>query len=298
VTDPKRGWLVTCPSFSPEHAHPSNPDVSICAGPTMDMQILRDLFDACATASEVLGVDKEFRAKVQTTRARLAPMQIGRWGQLQEWLEDWDKPGDHHRHVSPLYGLYPSAQITAGGTPELFEAARTLLQSRGDLATGWSEAWKVSLWGRLGEPEHAYRLLTDLVQNHTASDMLDNINTNGHGPAVFQIDANFGLTAGMAELLLQSHEGFLRLLPALPEAWETGSAQGLAARGGFLVDLDWRGNALQTATIRSALGRPCRLRLDRPPVVQVDGQSVPVHSDGVGLWRIETEPGKTYAITI
>ncbi len=294
VEEPSLKYLVTNPSNSPELTHHSG--VSICAGPTMDNQILRDLFNGCAKASELLGTDASFRAQVLAARDRLPPMKTGSRGNIQEWLYDWVETEQNHRHISHLYGLHPSNQITKRGTPALYTAARRTLELRGDDGTGWSLAWKINYWARMEEGTRAHDLIRALVTTaRLAPNMFDL-----HPP--FQIDGNFGATSGIAEMLLQSHNGELHVLPALPAAWPSGKAQGLRGRGGYTVDATWSSGGSTEILIRfdrdGTVNVRSRIFAGTYQVVDTTtGDTVSVtkpESDVIGLTG---QAGRTYRMT-
>lgn len=260
--DPSGRWLVVSPSISPENSYLPG-SIGVSAGTTMDNQLVFDVFNNFIDAAEELNIDHALADSIRTALEKLPPMQVGKFGQLQEWLSDWDDPKDKHRHISHLYGLYPSSQISPFRNPELAEAAITTLKHRGDKSTGWSMGWKVNWWARLLDGNQAYNLIREQLSppvgdtgqaGGTYPNLLD-----AHPP--FQIDGNFGCTAGIAEMLVQSYDGNIFILPALPDAWSKGSVKGLKVQGGFELSFSWEQGRLTKLTVLSNLGGNCRLRL-------------------------------------
>ncbi len=293
VEDPQ-GYLTTCPSTSPENKFltPSGQPCAVSHGSTMDLAIIRELLANCSEASRILNVDPEFRARLDAARARLRPPRIGRYGQLQEWDQDFDEVEPGHRHLSHLYGLYPGCQITVRGTPELARAAANSLERRlahGGGHTGWSCAWIINHWARLEEAERAYQAVLTLLRRSTYPNLFD-----VHPP--FQIDGNFGGAAGIAEMLLQSHAGEIHLLPALPAAWAQGHVRGLRARGGFTVDMEWQEGELVAATLVADRAARCRVRSREPLMVTMAGKPVEVVRPEEAVIEFATTAGAVYRL--
>jgi alpha-L-fucosidase 2 len=323
------GWLMTVPTVSPEHG-PRGKGTNVTAGSTMDNQIVFDVLSQTLQAAQVLGKDQQQQATLRSKLAKLPPMQVGRYGQLQEWLIDADDPKDEHRHISHLYGLYPSNQISPYTHPDLFTAAANTLKQRGDMATGWSLGWKTNFWARMLDGNHAFLIIKNMLhllpddskmREYPAGRTYPNL-FDAHPP--FQIDGNFGVSAGICEMLVQSHDGAVHLLPALPDAWNEGEVKGLRARGGFVVDEQWSGGQLKKATVHSTIGGTLRLRSYIPligkglkaatgtcPNELLKSADIrePLHSKELDHFEtlplrkvyeydVETEAGKTYTFTM
>jgi alpha-L-fucosidase 2 len=303
VQHPNGKWLVTNPSTSPENfpASPGNgpyfdevtgsmlPGTTICAGSTIDMQILTDLFGYYNDASNALKIDKEFAAKVLAARSRLVPPQIAKDGMLQEWAEDWEQLEKNHRHSSHMYGLYPGNVLSVSRTPEFIDACKAVLNNRGDGAAGWSRAWKVALWARLYDGNRANKIFKGYLKEQCYPQLFAMCGTP------MQVDGTMGMTAGITEMLLQSHEGVIDLLPALPDEWKEGEINGVCARGAFELKMKWENGKIEKTEIFSKQGALCRIRTHIPVSITSNGKKVKTGKTK-DIVEFATEKGRTYIL--
>jgi alpha-L-fucosidase 2 len=317
----KEGYLVTSPSTSPENVFINDKGFkgTVSIATTMDMSLIWDLFTNVVQASSHLGIDEEYRNMLLEKRKKMYPLQVGKKGNLQEWFKDWEDADPEHRHISHLFGLFPGRQISPIHTPELANAAKRSLELRGDGGTGWSKGWKINVWARLHDGNHAHKLIREQLKL-TGVEGTNYANGGGtylnlldaHPP--FQIDGNFGGSSGITEMLVQSHDGVVQLLPALPDEWSSGSITGLKARGGFTIDITWKNKAISEVKIYSALGNNCRLASPSPlkgkDLKKAAGvnansfyQSVEYGKSGdspgksaINSYDLKTDPGKTYVL--
>jgi alpha-L-fucosidase 2 len=303
LIDDGTGRLVTAPSTSPENVYITEKGYkgTVSIATTMDMSLIRDVFSNVIKASEKLSIDEDFRKLLIEKRSKLLAPQVGKKGNLQEWSQDWEDAEPQHRHISHLFGLFPGSEISPSKTPELANAVRKTMEIRGDGGTGWSKGWKINIWARLLDGNHAHKLIREQL-TITGMEGTDYTNGGGTYPNLFdahppfQIDGNFGGSSGITEMLLQSHLGEVHLLPATPDVWKSGSVKGLKARGGFLVDITWSNNKLTSAMIEAGGDQRCIVRTAAP--IKVEGaRTKSVKDGGSFITAFDAKKGGKYKIS-